>query len=284
MDYGGDEEAANRRNDRKRDDAAFALRMKQNPIVPETPTDLLTPEQKEAEARGKKASTEGVRLVKGTLDKFMDEVVREYHRQNPGDVKLDIVGMAKKRDNVLTLDTLYPEHRGVAHGGRRGSVPVGCEYTVDFKVTAEGSSDPIEFQAGLGLDYYWEGIVRFSYLKKGSAWLVSLPSGGVPTPTSVKHPTWQQGARLVVEAVEKEIAKSNAKTAKAKDTIVQRDPNAKALKEKGSTGQGSHKNKQDFDRGHARQPKHKKDWHDKEASSDSVANVVTAYLLTSTTF
>lgn len=37
-----------------------------------------------------------------------------------------------------------------------------------------------------------------------------------------------------------------------------RDPAAKALGDRGGMGGGSHKNKQDFERGHARNPKHKK--------------------------
>lgn len=52
---------------------------------------------------------------------------------------------------------------------------------------------------------------------------------------------------------------------KVKKEVVQRDPNAKALKERAGVGGGSHKNKQDYERGHARQPKHKKPF-DKEAS------------------
>jgi hypothetical protein len=37
-----------------------------------------------------------------------------------------------------------------------------------------------------------------------------------------------------------------------------RDPFSQGLAERGGVGQGRHKNKQDFDRGHARKPKHPK--------------------------
>lgn len=47
-----------------------------------------------------------------------------------------------------------------------------------------------------------------------------------------------------------------------KQMIVQRDFNAKALKVRGGAGGGSHKNKQDFARGKARAPKHKKSFDD----------------------
>lgn len=52
------------------------------------------------------------------------------------------------------------------------------------------------------------------------------------------------------------------KKRKQKRSIVNRDPNAKALSERTGSGRGCHKNKQAFYTGHARQPKHKNKKHE----------------------
>lgn len=59
--------------------------------------------------------------------------------------------------------------------------------------------------------------------------------------------------------------KDKMKVDKTPDKL--RSAPAKALAERGGTGAGKHKNKQDFDRGQSRKPKHKKPWTEREAAS-----------------
>ena len=66
---------------------------------------------------------------------------------------------------------------------------------------------------------------------------------------------------------------------KFEDPTQKRDPAALALIERGGAGAGTHKNKQDFERGHARNPKHKgltrKEW-DGEATSKQASGLTFA--------
>jgi hypothetical protein len=73
--------------------------------------------------------------------------------------------------------------------------------------------------------------------------------------------------------------KDRMKVDKTPDKL--RSAPAKALAERGNAGAGKHKNKQDFDRGQSRKPKHKKDWTEREAATEynfDVRGVVQAVL------
>ena len=93
---------------------------------------------------------------------------------------------------------------------------------------------------------------------------------------------FDQGRLWLLDDVKKDVlrsrqAKGPTQTTKTQDekrreqnkvTVPKSTPRndaARALAEKGNKGQGTHKNKQDFDRGQARQPKHKKPF-DREAA------------------
>ena len=84
---------------------------------------------------------------------------------------------------------------------------------------------------------------------------------------AVRHILYKSSMRA--EADNFRMAKSKPKSMKdkmkaEKSLAAPRDPAARAMIERGGKGQGSHKNKQDYERGFARNPKHRNQ--DKEAS------------------
>lgn len=90
----------------------------------------------------------------------------------------------------------------------------------------------------------------------GALWLMDDVKKDV-----LRHGKHAKGPQTTVKTQDEKRREQNKITV---EKATPRNDAARALAERGNKGQGTHKNKQDFDRGHARSPKHKKNF-DREA-------------------
>lgn len=194
FDDGGDEEAANRRDDRNRQKG---VPTSQKP--PPEKADTLTPSEMEAEARGQKLDREGVNLVKPTLDKFMSALSQGLHHAGATNTTLSVTKITHVNINIEAnkLSPNYGSHRNVVVGGLYDVHFLLRDPAIHTSPSQKGSP----FIARLVLYYYWEGIVRFRALLTGNLGGGPLwPHGGgtsptLPLTTTPNLPTWQEGAK-----------------------------------------------------------------------------------------